>query len=50
MNMQAINLLLLMATTVESVMPPIVGYFWVDNNGNQIVTNNGDNLIFNPGT
>jgi hypothetical protein len=49
MNQQAVNILLLFAGSQSSGPPPVTGDQWVDNLGNNFVTNTGLNIVFNPG-
>lgn len=38
------------ADNEQGNIPPFETFFWVDNLGDFMVTNTGDNLIFNPGS
>lgn len=47
-NMQAVDLLMLFDTTVTNIgPPPTVIENWVDNLGNQLISNTGDSIVFN---
>jgi len=47
MNMGAIDLLLVLDYGVTITPPPSDLYNWIDNTGDKMITNTGDNIVFN---
>ena len=47
--MQAPDILLILDASTINPTPPPERDFWIDNLGNQIITNTGQSIVFNPG-